>query len=696
MPRVISDSDDEEEVDDLGEMAEATDAGNLASGPGEGRNGEHVEDNAHELNVKSVHSYGADDGHQESVISLATRKPCVEQDGIEVKTQSTGSTERLLREGHEEIVHYTPSTTGKRKREDSNEAGCPRRISSAAHTGTSSNKETRSKLKRVKSSAETTKEKKSARKKAGEDAFVLPLSSSPSGAKDQKDDAHKMKPPARGYPEPSSTVMNTSSDERRAKEVLQQANASQASLKTPERFKDETSSGWTDESKYNPSATPSNFEKTPTESSAQPNQSAEPVVVIAQPTNRAADSASMSGAKPSKGKQNFGPEDSPDAKINTADEVTVGLPAEQYKPRPSRSRSNRVASTQESQVATEPLPTKKSKATRSKSMPNPAPAGVEHLQEMGFQASQARSALLQKAGNVEEAANMLLEGPPSHDKEDNITLGSNKHKKRAKIGQDAADSEDELSTIQISVSNKVQADRIDNAVEDLGSKNLQEGDVSRATRNRGRPKKDSKGNTDLMNIDESAVTAPQSQALGNVGNEEDRDDTTDAPIGQQFRTDPEAEHSQLAQVESKAPATGKKKGRGRPKKNQAKDEGLVLDEAEKLPQDAPISGNTGALKERAPPNKDQTAGDDTGMGAVEERPDAHEADAAKAAPTAAGANESKENDAPATPSPQKPASHKQSASPTKKTTPLSKGRVPHRVGLSKKTKIEPLLKVKRG
>ena len=600
-------------------------------------------------------------------------------------------TERLLREGHEEIAQYSSPTTGKRKRETRDEASHERRVSSASHASKGSSKETKSKLKRVRSAADTAEERKSARRNSQEATFQPALSSDPRAAKDESDDAHKMKPPAKGPSEPSSTVMNTSSDERRAMELLQQPSASQASCKTPEHLKDEPSSKWTDDSKYCPSATPSNFERTPTDSNAPQDQPTEPMVVIAQSTNRESDGGSTSNAKSSKARLTFEHEVLPGVKFNTSDEVAIGLPTEQYKPRPSRSRSSRVVSTQESEPVTEVKPTKKSKATRSKSMPEPALADVEQLQEMGFQASQARSALLQKDGNVEEAADMLLERSTGNDKEAHVTRGTSKPRKRELVEQGSESSEDEITTAQASASRRVQTARIDKTKEELGANDRGEKNIPQATRTRGRPKKKSKGKDDDSKAE--TVAGPQIQVLDNMEDEEHEDGATKATIDQQLESDHGAEQSLHAQVDTAAPSTGKKKGRGRPKKNRSKDDGLVLDEAGARAQDATISDKARALKDIPPPNKGHTVGDDTYTNAISDRPDAREAHAAEALPNATA---SKENEAPATPSPQKPASYKQSGSPMKKGTPLSNGRVPHRVGLSKKTKIESLLKVKRG
>ena len=93
MSRVISDSDDEEEVDGLGGVADATDAGNVESEAGEEVNGGgNVEGNTHVQDIKGVEPHEYDSGYQEPAIDIATGKPCVDQIENEGKAQSTGST----------------------------------------------------------------------------------------------------------------------------------------------------------------------------------------------------------------------------------------------------------------------------------------------------------------------------------------------------------------------------------------------------------------------------------------------------------------------------------------------------------------------------------------------------------------------------------------------------------------------------
>jgi len=100
-------------------------------------------------------------------------------------------------------------------------------------------------------------------------------------------------------------------------------------------------------------------------------------------------------------------DDLPD-ELNSEDRA-IGLPAEQYKPRPSRSRSVRTSADKQELL---PLPAEKVRKVRqkrSKTTDGNDLSGEAVLRTMGFSNSQSSKALQEAQGIVEVAINNLLE-----------------------------------------------------------------------------------------------------------------------------------------------------------------------------------------------------------------------------------------------------------------------------------------------
>ena len=87
------------------------------------------------------------------------------------------------------------------------------------------------------------------------------------------------------------------------------------------------------------------------------------------------------------------------------DELATGLPKEQYQPRPSKSRSSRVAAMDE-----EHRSSSDGRAKRRKTADTAHDDKKVALVDMGFRSSQAERALIETDGNAERAADWLLDG----------------------------------------------------------------------------------------------------------------------------------------------------------------------------------------------------------------------------------------------------------------------------------------------
>lgn len=99
-----------------------------------------------------------------------------------------------------------------------------------------------------------------------------------------------------------------------------------------------------------------------------------------------------------------------------SDEIAIGLPKEQYKPRPSRSRSAQMTSEPiDYSVASERAAKRKLKRARTteslvQSTQSPSSKKVKAMGEMGFTPNRSKEALTASGGNLEEAIEGLLNG----------------------------------------------------------------------------------------------------------------------------------------------------------------------------------------------------------------------------------------------------------------------------------------------
>ncbi|KAK5242257.1 hypothetical protein LTR16_008643, partial [Cryomyces antarcticus] len=98
-----------------------------------------------------------------------------------------------------------------------------------------------------------------------------------------------------------------------------------------------------------------------------------------------------------------------EAEVPISDDMAFGLPKEQYKPRPTRSRSARMAA--EEPASSSAVQTKRRKTVGpsiGRLFPEESEK-IEMLSSMGFSASQSRKALEEAQGSVDNAVELLCE-----------------------------------------------------------------------------------------------------------------------------------------------------------------------------------------------------------------------------------------------------------------------------------------------
>ena len=100
-------------------------------------------------------------------------------------------------------------------------------------------------------------------------------------------------------------------------------------------------------------------------------------------------------------------EDNSADELNFSDEIVIGLPKEQYKPRPSRSRSARIPQPEPIQSVTEPEKKVKATSKRRKTTDGVIMSSRMALREMGFPSSQADEAMEGTDGTVAKAVEWL-------------------------------------------------------------------------------------------------------------------------------------------------------------------------------------------------------------------------------------------------------------------------------------------------
>ncbi|KAF2120464.1 hypothetical protein BDV96DRAFT_564884 [Lophiotrema nucula] len=394
--------------------------------------------------------------------------------------------------------------------------------------------------------------------------------------------------------------------------------------------------------------------------------------------------------------------------VHTSDDFleTIGLPKEQYKPRPSRSRSLRVLDETPVDYSIAPEKAARRKLKRSKTIAEPqgaavapTPQKVRQICDMGFTPSTTQRALKRNHGDVSQTVNWLVNNlspdmedelaPPrsSRIKEQQQKKNSTKKSLPSQVADEphteilsANNPEQTIPVGANSDTNRVDTETAKEAVIDLvsPSKPMQSQETTKHPKVII-PTPQSKGKTKQPDPEEPLkVTASQKLDLldGTQSRKPKRRKTT--------FDNPEPTFEELrSEIPDPEPPKEKKRGRGRPRKAQGptKSSETITEEA----GDDVSSRNPAQEKQEA----DVLQEKDVNM-------------PAKALSTSKdGDIEDIQETLSASTPPRKttPAPKEVSKTPQKQLkagtphSPLSKGKVTYRVGLSKRARIAPLLRV---
>ena len=399
-----------------------------------------------------------------------------------------------------------------------------------------------------------------------------------------------------------------------------------------------------------------------------------------------------------------------------SDEIAIGLPKEQYKPRPSRSRSaiieqepldlsvppEKVAKTRRRKT-TEPVTATGSNSSSSKEK-------LTTITSMGLSPSQAKKALKDLKGNVEKAIDRLCNAPSSNTQDSldgEIHLGRSARKPSAVqaresisrgIQEDPApahepylektvpvqlakftpdDTADDVNTKQI-------AAKAGNSLSHVEITPGKERNLPRSSASSKRASKKAKRRKTLQ-IDEprtsSEIPASDVETVANGQENTPSRKLADSNEGVQLReANLELPQDVLKDIPQETERLPTKRGRGRPKKIQEESPGRAKEAARPCPDDkfAPLDDHLKEIQGNALPS-------DGGNLAADDEP-------SKSTPKQQADDERLTKSAlPATAStpPQKAGPDKN----PRQHSPVSKGKVPYRVGLSRRARIAPLLKM---
>lgn len=371
------------------------------------------------------------------------------------------SIDKLLREAHKAITAPTPNTsTTKRKRNDGEEQDATPIASRAfklkSRRGTSEGT--------IKGTSLAEKSQTEVRR----DDWDVPMSSS-TVAGHRKGRASKGANEAQTkfklcpVPQPESTIMDsTSSAERRMRETQELGQAGTSSLSSEPSFLKHDSSARPPQSSQKKWS--ANGSQVTVHAADLPNSPSETMIVLnhtsssskrrsttksATPADREDSPMSKATSKRKKRKASTDADDdkkqAPDA-LTLSDELAVGLPKERYVPRPSRSRSQGTMLSKTDQIDLRQSVTPSAKSRRPKRRKtegddpsadanvdaSQASSKVGALVELGFSASQSRNALKDADGSKDGAANILLNGPTTVD----APVKKLKRPKRGKVDEE--------------------------------------------------------------------------------------------------------------------------------------------------------------------------------------------------------------------------------------------------------------------
>ena len=393
-----------------------------------------------------------------------------------------------------------------------------------------------------------------------------------------------------------------------------------------------------------------------------------------------------------------------------ADELAVEVPSEMYKPRPSRSRAQVVPDLDIAQFPEERRRTKRRKTATDSTVADgaesasPSAAKVGVITEMGFSPTLAKKALRQSFGNMGEAVDLLVS------KEISDVNDTKEPTKAAAVETDQSDTElldvrprksrvektfnRKLSHIRVTPPSELRADLEDPLVADDCTHEDQ----------KGREKDDENTMSNETDANLTNSTRRDRNKLRPAKCKVSKNHTTDRSHHIEAVTNdgPELENEQAEPIPQPKQTQAKKRGRGRPRKQQ-----------ELAPQEAATHNKADEPTETGRDAQQITADDEDG--AADSRTpkdplqatDQHSAILNTAGPDTANDQTTKsacannEENVPLEGSGimHEPAKKQASidgitnAATTHTPSPVPKGKVPHRVGLSKKVRIAPLLRV---
>lgn len=366
-----------------------------------------------------------------------------------------------------------------------------------------------------------------------------------------------------------------------------------------------------------------------------------------------------------------------------SDDLNAGLPTEQYRPRPSRSRSTQLVQEEPIDYSRRPEKMAKGKAKRRRTTTDLSSSSVvmstlekvDAIGAMGFSPTRARIALKETSGNVEQAIDQLV----------------------ARTGLEEGNSPAEKTKLSVSTSNfvgveipasnlRTRASRLDSA---KVKKDLQTTQSALQTPIDGVLHREievfAEALPELAQVVEASVASenlPRSTVKANIaGHFTEKNATEDVRKQAPVLSRRESVNKQIVENEKdfhiddepKDPPEERKRGRGRPKKDKAPLSAVQgFDDAATQPKISDSREGTGSiLKEPDPRSQPST-------------------------PTRTV--ESSRKDGLSTPSATPPDAELPSSTPEQQVkvpkvqhSPITKGK-PYRVGLSKRARIAPLLR----
>lgn len=399
-------------------------------------------------------------------------------------------------------------------------------------------------------------------------------------------------------------------------------------------------------------------------------------------------------------------------------EELIGLPKEMYVPRPSRSRSARTRSGDSLDLTPQPGKLSKAKPKRRKTTGWVLSSGNSQLREMGFTSSQAEKALMEADGQVDIAIELLTGAS-----QDAKSISSNRRKSTLAAVVEEEDGEQEAepgNTSDPSATNAV--------LEKRSQTTLNSGRNSASTHKATKSKKDVANSAGGLEDDDAAPHRAEQRTKDVAAPDSWTNSDVIVVINADLKDAAGPQTSKAAQAnESVAPAsdTCVKRGRGRPKNtiNIAQDNDDGEDEDE-LQMSSDAMRNKQREDQDARGKKDKGDGQTKAKIVVEavvddvasEREQANDADARDSCPAQSREQTILQATTPNKPPHRVPDARKpdiaapsstptdenssektqeSSKTPPKRHSPLAAGRVPLKVGLSRRMRVEPLLRMIR-